>query len=75
MGMLTPNLVIGVLHGTVGDLIFVPMKNGKICIKHRPVRDFRRAIPGQLRLFGGEADQRLRTCGLASGVCNLPTKT
>jgi hypothetical protein len=57
--MLTPNLVIGVLHGTVSDLVFVPMENGKICVKHRPARDFNGAIPGQLRLLGGgEADQR-----------------
>lgn len=39
MGLLTPNPAIGILQGTVGDSVFVPTKDGKIRVQHRPVRE------------------------------------
>jgi hypothetical protein len=38
MGKLTPNTVIGILRGKLGDLVFVPARDGTVIVKHRPVR-------------------------------------
>ena len=38
MGMLDPNQVIGILHGSVGDMVFVRMRNGKVYVRHMPLR-------------------------------------
>jgi hypothetical protein len=38
MGKLTPNAVIGILRGKLGDLVFVPAADGTVIVKHRPVR-------------------------------------
>jgi hypothetical protein len=38
MAMLDPNTVIGILQGKIGDLVFVRTKNGKVIVRHRPVR-------------------------------------
>jgi hypothetical protein len=38
MAMLDPNTVIGILQGKIGDLVFVRAKNGKVIVRHRPVR-------------------------------------
>src|SRR5689334_3332220 len=39
MGMLDSNKLIGTLHGTVGDLVFVRMPDGRIIVRHRPKRE------------------------------------
>src|SRR5437764_418619 len=38
MANLTPNPAAGQLSGTIGDLVFVRLKNGKIIVRRRPVR-------------------------------------
>ena len=38
MGMLTPNSLVGLLHGRFGDLVFVRGKDGRIWVRHRPRR-------------------------------------
>ena len=38
MAMLDPNTVIGILQGKVGDLVFVRTKDGRVIVRHRPVR-------------------------------------
>jgi hypothetical protein len=38
MAMLDPNTVIGILQGKIGDLVFVRTKDGKVIVRHRPVR-------------------------------------
>jgi hypothetical protein len=39
MGKLDPNSLIGLLRGKLGDLVFVPTKDGAVIVKHRPVRN------------------------------------
>lgn len=38
MANITPNPAAGQLSGTVGDLVFVRQKNGKVIVRHRPER-------------------------------------
>jgi hypothetical protein len=38
MAKLNPNTLIGILRGKLGDLVFVPGKDGTVIVKHRPVR-------------------------------------
>jgi hypothetical protein len=47
MATLTPNTLIGVIHGKIGNLVFVRRKNGKVFVRHRPVR---RAPPSEAEL-------------------------
>jgi hypothetical protein len=39
MGKLDPNTIIGIVQGKLGDLVFVRMKNGKVYVRHTPVRE------------------------------------
>ena len=41
MAMLDPNTVIGILQGKIGDLVFVRTKDGRVIVRHRPVRKAR----------------------------------
>ena len=47
MATLDPNTLIGILQGKLGNLVFVRTKEGKIIVRHRPVRDSDRT-PGEL---------------------------
>ncbi len=38
MATLDPNTLIGILRGHLGDLVFVPARDGTVIVKHRPVR-------------------------------------
>ena len=38
MAKMTPNPAAGQLSGTIGDLVFVQQKNGKVGVRRRPVR-------------------------------------
>ena len=45
MATLDPNTLIGILQGKLGNLVFVRTKEGKIIVRHRPVRDSDRTEP------------------------------
>jgi hypothetical protein len=47
MATLTPNTLIGVIHGKIGNLVFVRRKDGKVFVRHRPIR---RAPPSEAEL-------------------------
>jgi len=38
MATLTPNSLIGILHGKLGDLVLVRSKDGRVWVRHRPIR-------------------------------------
>ena len=38
MANLTSNPAVGKVSGTIGDLVFVQLKNGTVAVRHRPVR-------------------------------------
>ena len=38
MGKVNPNNAVGIIEGRVGDLIFVRCGDGRIIVRHRPVR-------------------------------------
>jgi hypothetical protein len=38
MANITPNPAAGQLSGTIGDLVFARLKNGKVIVRRRPVR-------------------------------------
>jgi hypothetical protein len=64
MATLDPNTVIGLVHGKIGDLVFVQTRDGKIIVRHRPVREaeFTARELGNQSLFAraGEHVHKLR---------------
>ena len=48
MAMLKPNPLIGLIEGTVGDLVFAQTKDGRVRVQHRPVRRTP-STPGELK--------------------------
>jgi hypothetical protein len=39
MGKVNPNNAVGIIEGRVGDLIFVKYADGRMIVRHRPVRE------------------------------------
>jgi len=48
MATLIPNSLVGILHGKLGNLVFVRGKDGRIWVRHRPVRQAS-ITPGELK--------------------------
>ena len=57
MGKLDPNNLIGILQGKIGDLVFAEGRDGKVTVRHRPVRKapYKTRELGNQSLFAGAA--------------------
>ena len=39
MGLLDPRTVIGIINGKISGLVFARMRDGRVVVRHRPVRE------------------------------------
>jgi hypothetical protein len=65
MANITPNPAAGQLSGTIGDLVFARLKNGKVIVRHRPVRTTEKQ-PGEI----ANQEEFVRAVAYAKAVWN-----